>query len=72
MRMTLGVLLALWGAFFVLFSRRVARGQYPRTRLAATEAPAGGAGPHRMTTAFTAGVGAALAVCGILLAVGAF
>ncbi|MFC4035594.1 hypothetical protein ACFO3J_29615 [Streptomyces polygonati] len=72
MRTTLGVLLALWGAFFVLFSGRVARGQYPRGRLAATEAHGGGAGPHRMTTVFNAVVGATLAVCGILLAVGAF
>lgn len=41
MRTTLGVLLALWGVFFVLFSGRVARGQYPRGRLAATDAPPG-------------------------------
>jgi hypothetical protein len=71
MRTILGVLLALWGAFFVLYSRRVARGQYPRGRLAASEAPGGGAGPHRGTTAFNAVVGCALAACGILLAVGA-
>jgi hypothetical protein len=71
MRTTLGVLLALWGAFFVVFSGRVARGQHPRSRPAATGAPAGGAGPHRMTTAFNAVVGSVLTVCGILLAVGA-
>lgn len=72
MRTTLGVVLALWGAFFILFSGRVARGQYPRTRLAAQEAPAGGAGPHRRTTAFNVLVGAVLTVCGVLVAVGAF
>ncbi|WP_405578569.1 hypothetical protein [Streptomyces sp. NBC_01190] len=72
MRTTLGVLLALWGVFFVLFSGRVARGQYPRGRLAATDAPAGGAGPHRTTTALNAALGCALTVCGVLLAVGAF
>jgi hypothetical protein len=70
MRTTLGVLLALWGAFLVLYSGRMARGQYPRTRLAAREAPAGGAGPHRYTTAFNALVGAALTACGVLVAVG--
>ncbi|WP_329129761.1 hypothetical protein OG552_04445 [Streptomyces sp. NBC_01476] len=72
MRTTLGVVLALWGVFFVLFSGRVARGQYPRGRVAATEAPAGGAGPHRATTAFNAVVGCVLTACGIALAVGAF
>jgi hypothetical protein len=68
MHVALGVLLALWGAFFVLFSRRMARGQYPRARIAAEEAPAGGAGPHRYTIAFNLAVGAALAVCGVLVA----
>ncbi|WNI14469.1 hypothetical protein [Actinacidiphila sp. ITFR-21] len=72
MRMIMGVVLALWGAFFVLFSGRVAKGQYPRGRLAATEAPGGGAGPHRMTTAFNVVIGAGLTVCGVLLAIDAF
>lgn len=72
MRVTLGVLLALWGVFFVLFSGRVARAQYPRGRPAVTEAPDGGAGPHRLTTAFNAVVGGALIVCGTLVAVGVF
>ena len=69
MRVALGVLLALWGAFFALFSRRIARGQYPQGRVAAEEAPAGGAGPHRYTTALNLVAGAAIAVCGILVAV---
>lgn len=72
MRTTLGVLLARWGVFFVLFSGRVARAQYPRTRLAAHEAPSGGAGPHRFTTLFNALMGIALTVCGVLVAVGFF
>lgn len=72
MRVTLGVLLALWGVFFVLFSGRLARGQYPQSRIAAAEAPAGGAGPHRGTRALNVLIGTALAVCGVLLAVGAF
>jgi hypothetical protein len=72
MRVTLGVLLALWGVFLLLFSRRVARGQYPKGRVAAAEAPHGGAGPHRLTTAFNAVVGALLTVCGVLVAAGVF
>ena len=72
MRVTLGVLLALWGVFLVLFSGRMARGQYPRGRVAAAEAPGGGAGPHRLTTAFNALVGGVLTVCGVLVAVGVF
>ena len=72
MRTALGVLFALWGVFFVLFSGRVARGQYPASRLAARDSRSGGAGPHRRTTAFNALVGTALTVCGILVAVGFF
>jgi hypothetical protein len=72
MRTTFGVVLALWGLFFVVFSRRVARGQYPHSRVAAQEAPGGGAGPHRRTTALNVLAGAAMTVCGVLLAVGAF
>ncbi len=72
MRTMLGVVLALWGVFFVLFSGRVARAQYPRTRIAAREAQDGGAGPHRRTTAFNVLVGAALTACGVLVAVGVF
>jgi hypothetical protein len=69
MHVALGVLLALWGAFFVLFSRRMARGQHPRGRFAA-RLPSGGAGPHPLTTAMNAAIGAALVVCGALLGLG--
>lgn len=72
MRTGFGVLLALWGVFFVVFSRRFARGQYPRGPVASREAAAGGVGPRRGTTALNVLAGAALAVCGVLLAVGAF
>lgn len=71
MRTALGVTIALWGAFFVVFSRRIARGQYPRSRIAAEEAPHGGAGPHRGTTAVNAALGTAVLVAGVLLATGA-
>lgn len=65
MRTGFGVLLALWGAFFVVFGRRVAHGQYTHGRGTA------GPGPHRVTTTLNMVAGIALTACGVLLAVGA-
>lgn len=68
MHVTLGVLLALWGGFLVLFSRRIARGQHSWHEPGAGSRRAAETGTHRYTTVLNAVVGIAIFVCGVLVA----